>query len=76
MAGRDGRSHLPGALDGATVDGLEAQGAAADYWYLSDFGIAGNGHMLMMEDNGDELAGLVVAWLEDRPPPHRSVPKT
>ena len=27
-------------------------------------GIAGNGHMPMCEDNSDEIAALIVAWLE------------
>jgi len=28
--------------------------------------IVGNGHMLMLEDNSDAVAGLILRWLEGR----------
>ena len=32
--------------------------------YLGDKGIQGNGHMMMLESNSDELADMIVSWLE------------
>lgn len=56
----------PRTLDEGTAAWLKTQGAAAEFVYLGDLGIVGNGHMMMMEDNSDALAGLVIDWLEDR----------
>lgn len=42
---------------------LRQHGAQADYIYLGDRGIHGNGHMLMLEDNSSEIAGVVLGWL-------------
>jgi pimeloyl-ACP methyl ester carboxylesterase len=51
-------------VDGAIVTWLAANGAAAEFCFLGDRGIAGNGHMLMMETNSDETAGIIMTWLE------------
>ena len=45
-----------------------ADAAVADYFaatacWLPDAGITGNGHMMMMEDNSNEIAGLIADWL-------------
>ena len=53
----------PEAVDRPIVDWLNEHGARADFVYLGDRGIVGNGHMMMMESNSDELADLVEAWL-------------
>ena len=39
-------------------------GAEADFIYLGDLGITGNGHMLMLERNSDALAQLIIDWIE------------
>lgn len=39
---------------------------AADFIWLPDIGIKGNGHMLMIEDNSDEIAGVLFRWLESK----------
>lgn len=49
----------PRALDEATARYL-----GADFVWLPDRGIAGNGHMLMIEDNSDDIVALILAWLE------------
>jgi pimeloyl-ACP methyl ester carboxylesterase len=36
----------------------------ADYIWLPDVGITGNGHMLMLEKNSDAIAELLTRWLE------------
>lgn len=46
------------------VDGATAQYLGAEFAWLPERGIAGNGHMPMCEDNSDEIAALIVAWLE------------
>ena len=38
--------------------------AHADFVYLGDRGIHGNGHMMMLESNSDEIAGLTADWIE------------
>lgn len=49
----------PRAVDEATACYL-----GAEFAWLPERGIAGNGHMPMCEDNSDEIAALIVAWLE------------
>ena len=51
-------------VDGAVVAWLNANGAKADFCFLADRGIVGNGHMLMLEENSDEIAGVILDWLE------------
>jgi hypothetical protein len=46
------------------VSWLNANGAKAEFCFLADRGIVGNGHMLMLEQNSDEIAGLILEWLE------------
>lgn len=65
VTGTDDIDH-PRDLDGATADWLRAAGAEAEYDYLGDRGIVGNGHMMMLETNSDEIAALIVAWLEGK----------
>jgi len=54
----------PRELDGATSEWLRKAHAEVDFLYLGDRGIVGNGHMLMLEQNSDRIAGLVLEWLE------------
>jgi hypothetical protein len=54
----------PRASDGAIVTWLNANGAEADFCFLADRGILGNGHMLMLEDNSDAIADIILEWLE------------
>jgi pimeloyl-ACP methyl ester carboxylesterase len=58
------------------VDGALAQWLGADFLWLPDLGICGNGHMLMLEDNHEELAGHISRWLEQRlePTPTKESP--
>jgi pimeloyl-ACP methyl ester carboxylesterase len=53
----------PRAADGAIVDWLRDAGAAAEYIYLGDRGIVGNGHMMMLEENNDEIAEIIIDWI-------------
>lgn len=49
---------------------LQALGVSVDEWDLPALGIRGNSHMLMMDDNSDELAAGLAHWLglQDRLP--------
>jgi pimeloyl-ACP methyl ester carboxylesterase len=63
MTGTEDVDH-PRKLDESIVEWLNQNGAKADFVYLGDRGIVGNGHMMMLENNSDALAEQVLAWLE------------
>jgi pimeloyl-ACP methyl ester carboxylesterase len=63
ITGSDDLDHAR-EVDGAIVTWLNGNGAKADFCFLADRGIVGNGHMLMLEDNSDEIAGIILDWLE------------
>ena len=62
FTGSDDTDH-PKDIDQAVVDWLAEARAAVEFWWLPDRGIDGNGHMLMMEDNSDELADMIIGWV-------------
>src|SRR5215467_11009270 len=45
---------------------LSAMGGKVDFVSLPESGIKGNGHMLMMDTNSDQVAELVQKWMADR----------
>jgi len=49
-----------------TVDEATARYVGAEFVWLPDHGIHGNGHMTMIEDNSDEIAGLLLGWLHTK----------
>lgn len=51
----------PRQVDSALADFLQA-----DFFWLPDKGIHGNGHMLMIEDNSHEIATLLMQWLASK----------
>jgi pimeloyl-ACP methyl ester carboxylesterase len=46
------------------VDQLKKAGGDAELMHLPALGIKGNSHMLMQDRNSDQLADLVIAWLD------------
>jgi pimeloyl-ACP methyl ester carboxylesterase len=62
LTGSDDADH-PRETDAATADWLRSMGADADYRFLGDHGVQGNGHMLMLENNSSEIADDIAAWL-------------
>lgn len=54
----------PRELDEGIVTWLNSLGAKADFYYLEDHGIEGNGHMLMLETNSSAVASLMLRWLD------------
>lgn len=66
LTGENDADH-PREADLATVEWLRGLGANVDYHFLGDHGIHGNGHMLMSEDNSNEIADIAAAWLTGQP---------
>jgi hypothetical protein len=56
--------HAP--YDHCTTSFLRQAGVSVEHVYLSECGVTGNGHMLMMEKNSDESASVVAQWIEAR----------
>ncbi|AHG64119.1 hypothetical protein MIM_c20400 [Advenella mimigardefordensis DPN7] len=52
------------AYDHCTVQWLRQAGVNVDFIRLKDLNIRGNGHMMMLEKNNIEIAGVVIKWLE------------
>ena len=46
------------------VDQLKKAGGDAEMMHLPSLGIKGNSHMLMQDKNSDQLADLVIAWID------------
>jgi len=46
------------------VDQLKKAGGAAQMMHLPAMGIKGNSHMLMQDRNSDQLADLVIKWID------------
>jgi hypothetical protein len=46
-----------------TVNRIKTVGGTAENMYLPDAGIRGNSHMLMMDVNNQQLAEMILAWL-------------
>jgi pimeloyl-ACP methyl ester carboxylesterase len=63
MTGTADADH-PRKLDEGIVTWLNEHGAKADFIYLGDRGITGNGHMMMLENNSTALADQIMAWIE------------
>lgn len=51
-------------FDHGTVDFLQQAGVAVEHLRLEEVGIMGNGHMMMLERNSDEIAVHLAAWLK------------
>jgi len=56
--------HAP--YDHCTVKYLEQAGVHPMWVRLADEGLRGNGHMMMLEKNNLEIAGLMAKWLDQR----------
>jgi pimeloyl-ACP methyl ester carboxylesterase len=60
-----GEASYHAVYDDATVAYLRQAGVAADHLHLSELGIHGNGHMMMLEKNNLEIAGAIRDWLAE-----------
>jgi pimeloyl-ACP methyl ester carboxylesterase len=62
MISAEASYHAP--YDHCTAIFLRQAGVALDHVELKDIGIHGNGHMMMIEKNSDEIAAVIAGWLE------------
>jgi pimeloyl-ACP methyl ester carboxylesterase len=63
--------HAP--FEHCTVKYLEQAGVKPNWIDLGKEGIHGNGHMMMLEKNSDEVAGVIAAWLDKAVPEKTAV---
>jgi pimeloyl-ACP methyl ester carboxylesterase len=57
----EGSYHAP--WEHGTVQYLCQAGVKAEHIKLQDYGVRGNGHMMMLEKNSDEVAAVMHGWL-------------
>lgn len=55
--------------DHCTTEFLAQAGVPAEHIVLADQGIHGNGHMMMLESDSDDIAAAIEAWLDRALPP-------
>lgn len=60
-----GEASFHALYDHATAAYLQQAGVPVTHWHLEDFGITGNGHLLMLERNSREIAELLHRWIAD-----------
>ncbi|EFQ98525.1 hypothetical protein MGYG_01552 [Nannizzia gypsea CBS 118893] len=60
--------HRP--TDWCVVRYMEQAGVPVDHVQLGDVGIRGNGHMLFLESNSDEIAAFLRRWMEEKDVKH------
>ncbi len=53
-------------IDQRYFDAIRATGGTADVIDLPKIGIHGNSHMIMMDRNSDQVAGVIGKWLTDK----------
>ena len=56
--------HAP--YDHCTAKYLQQAGVPVDFVKLADLGIHGNGHLMLIENNSSQLAGIVDKWLDKK----------
>jgi pimeloyl-ACP methyl ester carboxylesterase len=66
VTGTDDPDHPP-SEDAAVVRWLHRTGALAEHLFLGDRGVDGNGHMMMLEDNSDDIGSMIIDWMARRP---------
>jgi hypothetical protein len=63
VVGTDDADH-PVDGDRGIVEWLNQKGAKAEFLPLGESGIKGNGHMMMLEKNSDQIAELIAQWID------------
>ncbi len=56
-------------FDHGTVDFMQQAGVAVEHLRLEEVGLLGNGHMMMLERNSDDIAAHLALWLKRVAPP-------
>ena len=62
----DGTYHR--VFDGCIPKWLNQAGVPTDFVRLEDVGISGNGHMMMLEKNSDDIIRFIVGWIQENVP--------
>lgn len=63
VVGTDDAVH-PVELERSIADWFSKNGAKADFLPLGEHGIKGNGHMVMLERNSDQVAEAIARWVD------------
>lgn len=50
-------------VDSYLVHDLQMHNVPVEHWELDEMGISGNGHMMMLENNSDELIARIYEWV-------------
>lgn len=58
-----GEASFRAGVDHCTVRFLEQAGVATSHLRLEEYGQRGNGHMMMLEKNSRQIAGIIDQWL-------------
>lgn len=58
-----GQASAHSTYDWTTVQFLRQAGVAAHRLQLEDYNIRGNGHLMFLESNSDQIASLISAWI-------------
>ena len=59
----DGTYHR--VFDGCIPKWINQAGGNAEFVRLEDYGISGNGHMMMLELNSDDVIAFIHGWIQD-----------
>jgi pimeloyl-ACP methyl ester carboxylesterase len=59
-----GEASYHAAYDHSTAAYLQQAGVPVKFLRLEDAGLRGNGHMMMLEKNSDEIAAVLVDWVK------------
>ena len=54
----------PALFDHCTVSWLNQAGVKTEFIRLENEGLQGNGHMMMLEKNSDDIIKFIAGWLE------------
>ncbi|KPM45947.1 hypothetical protein AK830_g637 [Neonectria ditissima] len=63
-------------FDWATVAYMKQAGVSVDWLSLEKHRIKGNGHLMFLEMNSDEIAGVIDAWIQSKVIPGLSDPRS
>jgi pimeloyl-ACP methyl ester carboxylesterase len=62
----EGEASFYAGYNHCNVQYLEQAGVAVDFIRLADRGLRGTGHMMMLEEDSDQVAGVIAGWLEEK----------
>jgi len=69
----NGEASFHAPFEHCTVKYLEQAGVHPAWISLGTMGVHGNGHMMMLEKNSDEVAGVIAGWLDKALPERAAI---